>query len=233
MHSRWQRTRKQRSPAAIARLVEEAGLTHSPPLRDNAGIARAGTPLARLATLPTDDFVEHARHLQVVVPSGLAAPVLDMFASAVTRLGHPTRSLSLRELCERLDAARVADRLDAELRDLDRISLIAIHGASPGDLDPGRLDLLGRFLRHRQDRGSVALGGAGAATWRSAVEVDTANSAAISAFLEACEVIDLSDLAAQMVPSQDGFLRFGVKDHLEVRGESEAAGDTEAGAVRV
>ncbi|HEX2465281.1 MAG TPA: ATP-binding protein [Thermoanaerobaculia bacterium] len=190
MHSRWQRTRKQRRPEAIAKLVEEAGLDDAPPLRAIAQRALAGSAMARLITLATDDFVENARHLLVVVPDGANALVLAAFSSAVARLGHPTRWLSLRELCERLGAARGANRLDAELRELDRISLIAIHSAPQEGLDPDRLDLLGHFLRHRQDRGSVALADGVAKSWRSMVEPD----GAISAFLDACEVIDLSAL---------------------------------------
>ena len=124
--------------------------------------------------------------------SGAAAA----FAGAVVRLGHATRYFSLRELCDRLGRALAEGRLDAELRDLDRNSLVAIAGADPGDLDPSQLDLCCRFLRHRLDRGSVVLAGAAAATWRQAARRDASAGAAIDAFLDACEVVDLSGLDA-------------------------------------
>ena len=69
---------------------------------------------------------------------------------------------------------------------------MAIDGAEPGDLDPARLDLCGRFLRHRLDRGSVVLAGAAAATWRQAARLDVSAGTAIEAFLDACEVVDRS-----------------------------------------
>ncbi len=53
MHSRWQRTRKQRRPEAIARLIEEAGLPAARPLHD---LARSA-PAER-----TDRAVGCARH---------------------------------------------------------------------------------------------------------------------------------------------------------------------------
>jgi hypothetical protein len=195
MHSRWQRTRKQHRPEAIARLIEESGLPPARPLHDLARRAPAGSPIEQLASLATDDFVESARHLLLVSPgdragSGAAAA----FAGAVVRLGHATRYFSLRELCDRLGRALAEGRLDAELRDLDRISLLVIADAEPGNLDPAQLDLCGRLLRHRLDRGSVVLAGAAAGTWRQAARVDA--STAVDAFLDACEVVDLSGLDA-------------------------------------
>jgi hypothetical protein len=221
MHSRWQRTRKQRRPEAIARLVEEAGLGDEPRLREMARLAFEGSSIQRLAALATDEFVEKGRHLLLVVPDGVEAMTLAMFAGAVARLGHPTRWLSLLELCERLGAARDRGRLDAELRELDRISLIAIYRHSQNDLAASRLDLLGRFLRHRLERGSVALAGP-AASWRSAAEIDTIDDAGIAALLGACEVIDLEDLARSF-PAPEGFLRAEASGGAGERSESKAS----------
>jgi hypothetical protein len=232
MHSRWQRTRKQRRATAIAKLIEEAGLELSPSVRDFARHVGPSPQLERLTALASDDFVENARHLRLVVPDALEGALLATFAASVARLGHPTRWLSLRELCERLYEARAGGRLDAELRELDRISLIAVHSPPQDELDAGRLDLIARCLRHREDRGSVALAGFAAAKWRSAAQVDPASSAAITAFLDRCEVVDLSAPEALKFPSPDfPFLRM-IGSGSGERQESATAGDAETGVVR-
>ena len=164
-----------------------------------------------MAALATDDFVECARHLLLVSPGDrVGNGAVAAFAGAVVRLGHATRYMTLRELCDRLGRALAAGRLDAELRDLDRVPLVAIDGAEPGDLDPARLDLCARFLRHRLDRGSVVLAGAAAAIWRQAARLDASASDAIGAFLDACEVeIDLSALDAGVFAAADSELARG------------------------
>jgi KDO2-lipid IV(A) lauroyltransferase len=194
MHSRWQRTRKQRRPEAIAKLVAEAGLPAVAPLRDAARRAPASASLARLAELPSDDFVESARHLFLVGSNGVADGGTAAFAAAVSRLGHATRYVTLRSLCDRLAAAAAADRLESELRELDRISLIAIAGADAAGLDTDAIELYARFLRHRLDRGSTVTAGIDANAWRQAAGTDANVRATIEAHLSSCEVIDLSSV---------------------------------------
>jgi KDO2-lipid IV(A) lauroyltransferase len=222
MHSRWQRTRKQRRPAAVTKLVEDAGLTSVAPLREAA--RRAGSDAAgveRMALLATDDFVENARHLLLIGgPGQEGRGAASSFAGAVVRLGHATRCSTLRELCDRLVAARAEGRLDAELRDLDPIALLAIEAADPESLDAAALEVCGRLLRHRLDRASVVIAGAATESWRRAARV-IADGHSIAAFLDACEVIDLSavDPGAFAVPDQEAE-------------REDSSGDAEARALR-
>jgi hypothetical protein len=189
MHSRWQRTRKQRRLEAIARLVEEARLPAAAPLDVAASAAAAGSPLRRLAQLANDDFVENACHL-VVGPDQVAAAA---FGRAIAGLGHATRWLTLGELRDRLARARDDGRLDAELRELDPIPLLVIDVA--GALaDAASIELLARLLAHRLDRGSVALAGASAAQWRDAAPAASPARAALDAFVDAAERIDVSSV---------------------------------------
>jgi hypothetical protein len=148
----------------------------------------------------------------------------------VARLGHATRWFTLGELCERLGAAHSSNRLHTELGDLDRISLLAIDGVRPDELDRFRLDVLSRLLRHRRDRGSVALAGAAAAQWRNAAQLDVSCRAVIADFLDACETIDLSGSDPATVPTAE--LPGRAESGVEASGESEVTSDTGPDAVR-
>jgi hypothetical protein len=219
MHSRWQRTRKQRRAAAVAKLVSDARLPPAAPLREAAQRAGSGSRVESLAALATDDFVENARHLLLVTETA-GRGAASSFAGAVARLGHATRCFTPRELCDRLGRAHAEGRFAAELRDLDPVPLLAVEPADPGELDASSLELWCRFLRHRLDRGSTVLAGAGVESWRRAA-LSTAEGDAIDAFLGACEVIDLSQLDRAV------FAPTGAEPARD-----EAAGDAEARALR-
>ena len=193
MHSRWQRTRKQRRPEAIARLIEESGLPQARPLHDLARRAPASSPIERLGALATDDFVENARHLLLVSPgeragSGAAAA----FAGAVVRLGHATRYIdaaralrSSRSRARRRSPRRRAARSRSDPAGGDRRrrtgrsrsgaarSLRSLPAAPPGSGLGGP--------RRRRCRDLAASGASRCLGGRGAID----------AFLDACEVVDL------------------------------------------
>jgi hypothetical protein len=150
--------------------------------------APAGSPVERLLSRVSNDFLEEARHLLLVTRGqGLAAAATG---AAFAGMGHPTRYFTLQSLSEEL--ATAADRgLLAALRELDAITLIVVDQADPRDLDPPSLERVARFLAHRLDRASVVLAGADAATWIATRPGD----AALGSFFAACEVIDLSAMA--------------------------------------
>ena len=193
MHSRWQRTRKQRRPEAIARLIEESGLPAARPLHDLARRAPAGSPIERLAALATDDFVESARHLLLVSPGGssgqrrrrgvrrrggAARPRDAIFlAAGALRSSRPRarrRSPRRRAARSRSDPAG-GDRRRRAGRSRSRAArpLLPLPAAPPRP----------RLGRARRRRGrDLAASGA----------LDASAGAAIDAFLDACEVVDLS-----------------------------------------
>jgi len=203
MHTRWQRTRKQRRPAAIAKLVEESGLPPSDPRDD---LTRGASPgaraaLARLSRLATDQHAEEARHLLIEgTPPADAIRAAASFAGAIVRLGHATRWLTLGELCDRLARARSDGRLAADLRELDPIPMIVIAATDPRSLDCGALALVAAFLDHRRERGSVVLAGAGREAWRDAARGAAGDRASIDAFLDLCEVVVLDGADPRSLP---------------------------------
>jgi Kdo2-lipid IVA lauroyltransferase/acyltransferase len=69
MHSRWRRTRPQRRPEAISRLIEEADLPTAAPLRE-VGQRSAAAPVQRLQQLVGDAFLEDCRHLLLLTQVG-------------------------------------------------------------------------------------------------------------------------------------------------------------------
>jgi KDO2-lipid IV(A) lauroyltransferase len=198
MHSRWQRTRKQKRQAMIERLVAETGSPATAPPREAARRPGASPAVARLASLASDDLVENARHLLLVTGAdGVGAGAAASFAVAIARLGHAARYFPVRELCAQLQRARDQGRLDAELRELDCIFLLAIDATEPGRLEGPALELLSLLLRHRLERGSTLLAGGGAESWRIATRAAGLDATAIDAFLGVCEVVDLSALDAR------------------------------------
>jgi KDO2-lipid IV(A) lauroyltransferase len=215
LHSRWQRTRPQRRPEAIARLVTEARLPPAATLREVARRSTETSPVRRLDELVGDAFLEDGRHLVLVVPSGM--PAAAAIGEAFARLGHATRYFVLDELCRSLEQARHDARLDAALRELDQTPLLVVDDADPRRLDAPRLDLLGAFLRHRRDRGSVVLAGAGITAWEDAARGCPTALDSIRAFLEVSTSVDLSEV------DPDAFSLTGAAGaRAEPRGDTEA-----------
>src|SRR5688572_21895027 len=100
LHSRWQRTRKQRRPQAIEKLVSEARLPAATPLAEVARRSPAGSAARRLAALGTDEFLESCRHLLLAAgvhdpAAGARVAAAASFGEAAARLGHATRYFTL------------------------------------------------------------------------------------------------------------------------------------------
>jgi hypothetical protein len=215
LHSRWRRTRPQRRPEAIARLVAEARLPPAAPLREVARRAPEASPLRRLDELVGDAFLEESRHLVLVVPSDM--PAAAAVGEAFARLGHATRYFTLEELCRSLERARDEGRLNAALRDLDPFPLLIVADCDPSQLDRPRLDLVAQFLRHRRERGSVVVAGAGVAAWQDVARRLPPTADSLQSFIEACAVVDLSEVDPATFAGSGA-----ANARAEPRGEAEA-----------
>jgi hypothetical protein len=199
MHSRWQRTRKQRRPEAIARLVEEA---HLPPRRRSTR-PRAPPPQTRRRGDWRSSRATTSSRTRAICCWGRARTRRAAFGRAIAGLGHATRYLTLDQVRDRLARAREDGRLDGELRDLDPIPLLVIDAAGALPPETPTMELLARLLAHRLERGSVVLAGASAAQWRAAAAVATPVRSALDAFLDTCEVIDPAGLDSRPLAVTD------------------------------
>ena len=208
MHSRWQRTRKQRRPEAIEKLVEEADCRRRRPLAEVARRSPAGSP-ARASGRARDRRLSRERSPPAADAPGdrAGARAAAAFGGAAARLGHVTRYFTLGELLDHLARARAEGRLDAELRELDRIPLVVVDGADPRVLDR-RGSSCCRFLRHRLERGSVVLAGA-RRRWRRGARAPR-RAPRLDAFLDACEAVELSGARSRAVRRQTGTRRAAV-----------------------
>jgi KDO2-lipid IV(A) lauroyltransferase len=209
-HTRWQRTARNRWPSAIERIRKEAALPDGPALTEIAGDDLDAAAVRTFAEIdPDDGFLETCTHLTLVGGTRPRRTRLAIgFARATLATGFPVSFTRIEDLLSSLAEARDADRLPTRLRHDDQRPLMVLDAGDLTALGADERGLLGRFIAHRQPRGSLLLA-CDDDTWEPA-EGDAPGDEAIRAFFDSARALRLaprgsdSRAAEQRVAHLDG-----------------------------